>query len=127
MSNAFHDFLVWFDGWSENIYEQPSPQQWERLKAKVASIAASSMPPTREQMAALGGAEGGDRPERPAKVVAQANPKATWLTSFKRQLIEIGYDPESADEMAPALAAIDASSDPVAAAKAAHRNSGAMN
>lgn len=36
--STFHDFLTWFDGWSENIETQPTAKQWARLREKVAEV-----------------------------------------------------------------------------------------
>ena len=32
------EFKAWFDGYSEAIGDVPTPEQWERIKEKIASV-----------------------------------------------------------------------------------------
>jgi hypothetical protein len=43
----FHEFLLWFDGYCENIEAAPTDKQWARIKAAVDSIRepAAAQPP----------------------------------------------------------------------------------
>lgn len=131
--STFHDFLTWFDGWSENIEETPSARQWERLRQKIDEVREAAAPPAMEPPRVQstvhlistandpGGAGTGRQPSRP-KVVKQADPRTAWITRYKATLMDLGYDAESAHEMMPrgGIGAIDPASDPVAAARAAH-------
>lgn len=134
MTTAFHDFLTWFDGWSENIETVPTERQWGRLKEKLAEVRAAGPAPAaaavivaeRNGVQTAPGLppvdEGGPIRPRKEKTATPVPVRATWLAKFKGHLMDqYGYDPESAQEMVPPMGQIDPASDPVAAANAAHR------
>ena len=126
--SSFHDFLTWFDGWSENIEGQPSEKQWARLCAKVADVRAvqpAPEPAAIRVQAPVVASHADDeiepemeRRERPLKVVRKVDPRIGWRAKFLGTLMEIGYDQDSANEMMPAN--FDPASDPAGAARAAH-------
>jgi hypothetical protein len=125
---SFHDFLTWFDGWSENIEGQPTPKQWTRLCEKVSSIRSSQPLPAAPQVQVsdtppssgdVADFEAGiPRRERPAKIAKKVDPGIQWRARFAATLVEIGYDHESVSEMMPA--SFDPASDAASAARAAH-------
>lgn len=42
MDKAFREFLVWFDGFCENVEKVPNQKQWNRLMAKLFAAAGQS-------------------------------------------------------------------------------------
>lgn len=98
--STFHDFLVWFDGWSENIEKQPNEKQWKRLCAKVAEMRAVEPVP-----AAVPSVPPHGWPAVPAQSTQPAAPKQPsnereWMSQFKAHLVEeSGMDPESAGDV----------------------------
>lgn len=90
--STFHDFLVWFDGWSENIEGQPTAKQWDRLRAKVGEVRA--VEPENLPTVYAGPAPA---PQPTAELVVKN--EMQWQSVFMGALCEMGYDPESAREM----------------------------
>lgn len=90
--STFHDFLVWFDGWAENIEERPTEKQWQRLRDKVSKIAAAEPAQPVHEVSAPAA-------PKPAPDLKPQN-EMQWRSAFMGALCEdFGYDPESAAEM----------------------------
>lgn len=37
------EFKAWFDGFSEGVGEAPTPEQWAKIKAKIATLSAGAV------------------------------------------------------------------------------------
>ena len=85
--SGFHDFLTWFDGWSENIETQPTEKQWIRLRAKVAEV--RNAEPAPQQVFIPGQVLQVSPPPPPVKN------EAWWRAQFMEKVLEMGWDPES--------------------------------
>lgn len=120
--STFHDFLVWFDGWSENIEGQPSSKQWERLKAKVSEV--RNVEPVPSAVPLVPQAANHSEPTG----LKTPTTEREWRTRFLGVLVETaGMDMESAGEVwsdYKAKNTINLALDPEMAAMAA---SGVMN
>jgi len=95
--DSLDKFLAWFDGFSENIPDQPDAKQWARVCSRIKALeaAAESRPPVAATPVA---------PRAP--VVVQPPPPPTfakttpeWSARYQVKLIEIGLDDESARDM----------------------------
>ena len=121
--STFHDFLVWFDGWQENIDAQPNAKQWDRLRAKIAEVreTAGSEPQTTEVASAPAA------PKVPPIEQLKPTTKQQWRSVFLGALCELGYDLESAEDVWADYDRdhpnIDLGQSAIAAAKAAHAGS----
>jgi truncated hemoglobin YjbI len=108
-------FLAWFSGFAENIKTKPTAEQWARIVEKIEGIdPASSIPPmSLSQATAMVTAP---EPYKPTNATS-------WRALFTATLMEMGFDDDSAKEMA-ARAHPDLSIDAAAAARSA---AGPMN
>lgn len=106
--SSLRRFLDWFEGFNENIEEQPTPKQWERIKAKVEDLYANVGEEPEPGMIAAHVPQAPKKPETPAQ----------WKSAAKAFLIEHGFDPESADDIL-ANVPVDLSVDPAIVARSA--------
>lgn len=90
-------FMAWFEGYSENIEEAPTPKQWARIKARIADIDTASTVPDAGQEA---------KPVliappvvSPPQVVSLDAKRASWLAEFEATLMMENVAPHIADEM----------------------------
>jgi hypothetical protein len=127
--NNLHDFLTWFDGWSENIEKQPNDKQWARLCAKVAEVRKAEPVPVAVPLVPPAGwpAVAPVAPPEPVGLKKPSNERE-WVAQFKAALMEdMGMDLESAGDVLSDYRkshGIDIERDPKMSAVAA---SGAMN
>lgn len=106
-------FLAWFTGYSENIKQKPTAQQWKRICDEIRKIEAPIA------VAAPAARQTAQQPAAPVKQVKAApTTNAQWLAQYKEALMdEHGMDPESAKELA-ADAVVDLNRDPALSARA---------
>lgn len=95
--STFHDFLVWFDGWAENIDGTPTEKQWTRLKAKVAEVRSATPQPAAVIVHERNGVQTAG-PLPPAEPRKPTNLRE-WKAEFTGRLIEQGVDLESARDI----------------------------
>lgn len=83
-------FLAWFSGFAENIKKQPTPDQWARIVAKIEQIDPGSAPQAGLYAPAAPNPPVETKPTTPLQ----------WKSVFIGELVEIGFDLDSAKEIA---------------------------
>lgn len=88
-------FMSWFEGYSENIEDAPTPKQWARIKARIAEIDPASTATTQEAKPVL------IAPPvvSPPQVVSLDAKRASWLAEFEATLLMENVAPHIADGM----------------------------
>ena len=103
---SLRDFMNWFEGFSENIEDAPTPKQWEKIKDRLSLLKDCgeaqfiTVPVPGELDPNVGG----------------THTTAIWRKKVKASLEELGYDPDSAMEVLATIPT-DLNADPGAIAR----------
>ena len=92
MQQNLRDFLFWYEGFAENVAEQPTPTQWSRIKDRLGRL-------KEEVLAAPIMAPSASAAPAPVVQTSTEHTAWSWKRDVKAALEEHGYDPESADEV----------------------------
>ena len=108
MQQNLRDFLFWYEGFAENVDEQPTPTQWSRIKDRLGRL-------KEEVLAVPVSATSASAAPAPAVQTSTEHTVWSWRRDVKAALEEHGYDPESADEVLVKIT-VDLSQSPQAVA-----------
>lgn len=104
MDQATREFLIWFDGFCENVDEVPTAKQWNRVLMKIGEMAdlAKAEPapvPVSQAVPALqptGAVPVAESVEPPSTVVQLPQvPRDMYRIQYRQRLKELGIDDES--------------------------------
>lgn len=101
-------FLDWFEGFAENIKKQPTPDQWRRIKARVADL---QKMPIRQSAAYTEEGMPAVTTPKPEKRMDKPKSARQWKAQYKGYLIEHGMDEESAKDFTD-MVTVDLDMDP---------------